>query len=232
MKPPVDFIQDQFLPDENLWPRSHRHQKYNDAAGAAQAAFESAAYAAAAARAAVELCRSESQGKGSDDENKAGRHKTSAIKEAKTAKAETSAGTYGSDAEEGKNAKQKDLLLEERFREKCIKQQRRLSSSSSDSSDEEDNMSWNGQHSARINIKNVLFDESGHEIGRNETGRDGSLARRTLYVGNEQPSRRGNNGHDGSVQSQFAASSEDKHREEYDMLPPAYRRGKEHQFIA
>ncbi|CAL9058316.1 unnamed protein product [Musa banksii] len=215
VKPPVDFIQDQFLPDENLWPRSHSHQKYNDAAGAAQAAFESAAYAAAAARAAVELCRSESQGKGSGDENKAGSHKTSAIKEAKTAKAETSAGAYGSDAEEGKKAKQKDLLREERYREKCIKQQqRRLSSSSSDSSDEEDNMSWNAQHSAGINIKNILFDESGHEIGRNETGRRGSLARRTLYVvGNEQPSLRGNNGHEGSEQRQFAASLEDKHGE-------------------
>ncbi|XP_065027115.1 uncharacterized protein LOC135651171 [Musa acuminata AAA Group] len=228
VKPPVDFIQDQFLPDENLWPRSHSHHKYNDAAGAAQAAFESAAYAAAAARAAVELCRSESQGKGSDDENKAGSHKTSAIKEAKTAKAETSAGAYGSDAEEGTKAKQKDLLREERYREKCFKQRRRLSSSSSDSSDEEDNMSWNAQHSAGINIKNILFDESGHEIGRNETGRRGSLARRTLYVvGNEQPSRRGNNGHEGSEQRQFAASLEDKHGEEYDLLPPAYRRGKE-----
>uniref|UniRef100_A0A804KV46 IST1-like protein n=1 Tax=Musa acuminata subsp. malaccensis TaxID=214687 RepID=A0A804KV46_MUSAM len=227
VKPPVDFIRDQFLPDENLWPRSHSHHKYNDAAGAAQAAFESAAYAAAAARAAVELCRSESQGKGSDDENNAGSHKTSAIKEAKTAKAETSAGAYGSDAEEGTKAKQKDLLREERFREKCIKQQRRISSSSSDSSDEEDNMSWNAQHSTGINIKNILFDESGHEIGRNETGRGGSLARRTLYVGNEQPSRRGNNGHEGSEQRQFAASLEDEHGEEYDLLPPAYRRGKE-----
>ncbi|URE43900.1 DUF292 domain containing protein [Musa troglodytarum] len=227
VKPPVDFTQDQFLPDENLWPSRHSHQKYNDAAGAAQAAFESAAYAAAAARAAVELCRSESRGTGSDDENKAGSHKRSAIKEAKTAKAETSAGTYGSDAEEGKKTKQKDLVREARFREKCIKQQRRPSSSSSDSSDEEDNMSWNGQHSAGINVKNILFDESGHEIGRNETGRHGSLARRTLNDGNEQPSRRGNNGHDGSAQRQFAASLEEEHGEEYDLLPPAYRRGKE-----
>lgn len=40
-----------------------RPQRYMDAASAAQAAFESAAYAAAAARAAVELSRSESQGK-------------------------------------------------------------------------------------------------------------------------------------------------------------------------
>ncbi|RRT55908.1 hypothetical protein B296_00040974 [Ensete ventricosum] len=150
VKPPVDFIQDQLLPDENLWPRSHSHQKYNDAAGAAQAAFESAAYAAAAARAAVELCRSESRGEGSDDENRAGSsHKRSGInKEAETAKAETS--SYGSsDAEGGKQARQKDLLRGERFREKCIKQRRRLSSSSSsDSSDEEDNTSWNVQHSA------------------------------------------------------------------------------------
>ncbi|RZS00273.1 hypothetical protein BHM03_00029947 [Ensete ventricosum] len=150
VKPPVDFIQDQLLPDENLWPRSHSHQKYNDAAGAAQAAFESAAYAAAAARAAVELCRSESRGEGSDDENRAGSsHKRSGInKEAETAKAETS--SYGSsDAEGGKQARQKDLLRGERFREKCIKQRRRLSSSSSsDSGDEEDNTSWNVQHSA------------------------------------------------------------------------------------
>ncbi|KAJ8478617.1 hypothetical protein OPV22_022344 [Ensete ventricosum] len=150
VKPPVDFIQDQLLPDENLWPRSHSHQKYNDAAGAAQAAFESAAYAAAAARAAVELCRSESRGEGSDDENRAGSsHKRSGInKEAETAKAETS--SYGSsDAEGGKQARQKDLLRGERCREKCIKQRRRLSSSSSsDSGDEGDNTSWNVQHSA------------------------------------------------------------------------------------
>lgn len=44
-------------------------QKYKDVADAAQAAFESAAYAAAAARAAVELSRSESHDPPSDHHN-------------------------------------------------------------------------------------------------------------------------------------------------------------------
>ncbi|KAK1313185.1 hypothetical protein QJS10_CPA06g02194 [Acorus calamus] len=45
-----------------------RH-KYKDAVSAARVAFESATFAAAAARVAVELSRSESQGKGLSDEN-------------------------------------------------------------------------------------------------------------------------------------------------------------------
>ncbi|KAK1263803.1 hypothetical protein QJS04_geneDACA011905 [Acorus gramineus] len=45
-----------------------RHN-YKDAVSAARAAFESATFAAAAARVAVELSRSESQGKGLSDEN-------------------------------------------------------------------------------------------------------------------------------------------------------------------
>ncbi|XP_077234579.1 uncharacterized protein LOC143876770 [Tasmannia lanceolata] len=44
-------------------------KKYTDVASAAQAAFESAAYAAEAARAAVKLSRSESLGRGSDDQS-------------------------------------------------------------------------------------------------------------------------------------------------------------------
>ncbi|XP_052195725.1 uncharacterized protein LOC127803504 isoform X2 [Diospyros lotus] len=46
---------------------SIKARKFRDVAHAAQVAFESAAYAAAAARAAVELSRSESQDKGPDD---------------------------------------------------------------------------------------------------------------------------------------------------------------------
>ncbi|KAK6931484.1 Vacuolar protein sorting-associated protein Ist1 [Dillenia turbinata] len=45
----------------NIFSDSFNTKKYRDVADAAQAAFESAAYAAAAARAAVELSRSESQ---------------------------------------------------------------------------------------------------------------------------------------------------------------------------
>lgn len=45
--------------DDKLSDSLEARQKYKDVADAAQAAFESAAYAAAAARAAVELYRSE-----------------------------------------------------------------------------------------------------------------------------------------------------------------------------
>ncbi|OMO80186.1 hypothetical protein CCACVL1_13135 [Corchorus capsularis] len=55
--------------DEKLSESMKARKKYRDVAAAAQEAFESAAYAAAAARAAVELSRTESQDFDSDDEN-------------------------------------------------------------------------------------------------------------------------------------------------------------------
>ncbi|XP_022746211.1 uncharacterized protein LOC111296269 [Durio zibethinus] len=55
--------------DENLSESIKARKKYRDVADAALEAFESAAYAAAAARAAVELSRAESQDFDPDDEN-------------------------------------------------------------------------------------------------------------------------------------------------------------------
>ncbi|KAF7808902.1 IST1-like protein [Senna tora] len=55
--------------DDKLSDSLETRQKYKDVADAAQAAFESAAYAAAAARAAVELSRSESHDPPPDDDD-------------------------------------------------------------------------------------------------------------------------------------------------------------------
>ncbi|XP_058079699.1 uncharacterized protein LOC131227889 [Magnolia sinica] len=60
------------LDQDEQFSGSMKERKYADVASAAQAAFESAAYAAAAARAAVELSRSESQEKGLDDQSSSG----------------------------------------------------------------------------------------------------------------------------------------------------------------
>ncbi|OVA05005.1 protein of unknown function DUF292 [Macleaya cordata] len=62
-----DLIQE--MDPNEQFSGSQRARKYRDVASAAQAAFESAAYAAAAARAAVELSRSESYDKGFDDDD-------------------------------------------------------------------------------------------------------------------------------------------------------------------
>lgn len=137
--PPVNLVQEQLKSDENLSMRAP--QKYEDVASAAKDAFEAAAFAAAAARAAVELCRSESQGRDSDPDNESGgQSRIEEVEEPKAAASVDNSGDqiHGSDSEEEIEAEQHDLLGEDGFKEKFVKQFRRPPSSSSDSNDEED----------------------------------------------------------------------------------------------
>ncbi|CAL9092703.1 uncharacterized protein LOC135614512 [Musa acuminata AAA Group] len=137
--PPVNLVQEQLKSDENLSMRTPH--KYEDVASAAKDAFEAAAFAAAAARAAVELCRSESQGRGSDpDTESGGQSRFEEVEEPKAAASVDNSGDqiHGSDSEEEIEAEQHDLLGEDRFKEKFVKQFRRPPSWSSDSSEEED----------------------------------------------------------------------------------------------
>ncbi|CAL9189671.1 unnamed protein product [Musa hybrid cultivar] len=137
--PPVNLVQEQLKSDENLSMRTPH--KYEDVASAAKDAFEAAAFAAAAARAAVELCRSESQGRGSDpDTESGGQRRFEEVEEPKAAASVDNSGDqiHGSDSEEEIEAEQHDLLGEDRFKEKFVKQFRRPPSWSSDSSEEED----------------------------------------------------------------------------------------------
>ncbi|KAJ8475939.1 hypothetical protein OPV22_019666 [Ensete ventricosum] len=135
--PPVNLVQEQQLEsDENLSMRTPR--KYEDVASAAKDAFEAAAFAAAAARAAVELCRSESQGRGSDpDDESGGRSRTEeVVEEPKAAAGVENSGDQirSSDSEEEIEAGQHDLLGEDGFKEKYVKQFRRPPSSNEEPS--------------------------------------------------------------------------------------------------
>ncbi|CAD5179210.1 unnamed protein product [Musa acuminata subsp. malaccensis] len=199
VSPPTHLNLEQLESDDN--PAFRSHQKYDDVASAAQAAFESAAFAAAAARAAVELCRSESQEKGSADESKAGSQKRSDINgsESKIHHDQNS----GSDSDEGMKAKQDDLLHKERIRERFEMQLQRSSSSISDASDE-DNAGSSEQHSAGFRGKNILFDESD-----NEEEKDRGLGTNLPYASHEELSPAGRIGYVVQAQRQFDASLDD-----------------------
>ncbi|WOL12648.1 hypothetical protein Cni_G21415 [Canna indica] len=124
--PPSNLIEEESNSGKNLSARSH-HRKYEDVATAATDAFEAAAFAAAAARAAVELCRSESQAKGSGDVVDV--HGCQERSEIKTCMAEN----QNCSSETEIKAKQSDLL-----RENFNKHVRGPSSSTSDCSEEEE----------------------------------------------------------------------------------------------
>ncbi|RZR94900.1 hypothetical protein BHM03_00023675 [Ensete ventricosum] len=199
VSPPTHLNLEQLESDDTPAFRSHR--KYDDVASAAQAAFESAAFAAAAARAAVELCRLESQEKGSGDESKAGSQKRSEINGSESVEVENSADcknfekihrdqNSGSDSDEGMKAKQNDLL-------------ERSCSSISDASDE-DNAGSSEQHSAGFRGKNILFDESD-----NEAKKDRGLGRNLSYASHEELSPAGRIGYGVQAQRQFDASLDD-----------------------
>ncbi|XP_065011814.1 uncharacterized protein LOC135640902 isoform X2 [Musa acuminata AAA Group] len=212
VSPPTHLNLEQLESDDN--PAFRSHQKYDDVASAAQAAFESAAFAAAAARAAVELCRSESQEKGSADESKAGSQKRSDINGSESVEIENSADSKnfekihhdqnsGSDSDEGMKAKQDDLLHKERIRERFEMQLQRSSSSISDASDE-DNAGSSEQHSAGFRGKNILFDESD-----NEEEKDRGLGTNLPYASHEELSPAGRIGYVVQAQRQFDASLDD-----------------------
>ncbi|XP_065044336.1 uncharacterized protein LOC135676751 isoform X2 [Musa acuminata AAA Group] len=212
VSPPTHLNLEQLESDDN--PAFRSHQKYDDVASAAQAAFESAAFAAAAARAAVELCRSESQEKGSADESKAGSQKRSDINGSESVEIENSADSKnfekihhdqnsGSDSDEGMKAKQDDLLHKERIRERFEMQLQRSSSSISDVSDE-DNAGSSEQHSAVFRGKNILFDESD-----NEEEKDRGLGTNLPYASHEELSPAGRIGYVVQAQRQFDASLDD-----------------------
>ncbi|CAL9192866.1 uncharacterized protein LOC103988932 isoform X2 [Musa acuminata AAA Group] len=212
VSPPTHLNLEQLESDDN--PAFRSHQKYDDVASAAQAAFESAAFAAAAARAAVELCRSESQEKGSADESKAGSQKRSDINGSESVEIENSADSKnfekihhdqnsGSDSDEGMKAKQDDLLHKERIRERFEMQLQRSSSSISDASDE-DNAGSSEQHSAVFRGKNILFDESD-----NEEEKDRGLGTNLPYASHEELSPAGRIGYVVQAQRQFDASLDD-----------------------
>ncbi|CAL9056007.1 unnamed protein product [Musa banksii] len=212
VSPPTHLNLEQLESDDN--PAFRSHQKYDDVASAAQAAFESAAFAAAAARAAVELCRSESQEKGSADESKAGSQKRSDINGSESVEIENSADSKnfekihhdqnsGSDSDEGMKAKQDDLLHKERIRERFEMQLQRSSSSISDVSDE-DNAGSSEQHSAVFRGKNILFDESD-----NEEEKDRGLGTNLPYASHEELSPAGRIGYVVQAQRQFGASLDD-----------------------
>lgn len=212
VSPPTHLNLEQLESDDN--PAFRSHQKYDDVASAAQAAFESAAFAAAAARAAVELCRSESQEKGSGDESKAGSQKRSDINGSESVEVENSADSKnfekihhdqnsGSDSDEGMKAKQNDLLHKERIRERSEMQLQRSSSSISDASDE-DNAGSSEQHSAGFRGKNILFDESD-----NEEEKDRGLGTNLPYASHEELSPAGRIGYVVQAQRQFDASLDD-----------------------
>ncbi|CAL9095901.1 unnamed protein product [Musa acuminata var. zebrina] len=212
VSPPTHLNLEQLESDDN--PAFRSHQKYDDVASAAQAAFESAAFAAAAARAAVELCRSESQEKGSADESKAGSQKRSDINGSESVEIENSADrknfekihhdqNSGSDSDEGMKAKQDDLLHKERIRERFEMQLQRSSSSISDASDE-DNAGSSEQHSAVFRGKNILFDESD-----NEEEKDRGLGTNLPYASHEELSPAGRIGYVVQAQRQFDASLDD-----------------------
>ncbi|URE13079.1 DUF292 domain containing protein [Musa troglodytarum] len=212
VSPPTHLNLEQLESDDN--PAFRSHQKYDDVASAARAAFESAAFAAAAARAAVELCRSESQEKGSGDESKAGSKKRSEINGSESVEVENSADSEnfekihhdqisGSDSHEGMKAKQNDLLQKERIRERFEMQLQRSSSSISDASDE-DNAGSSEQHSAGFRGKNILFDESD-----NEEDKDRGLGRNLPYASHEELSLAGRIGYGVQTQRQFDATLDD-----------------------
>ncbi|XP_072991093.1 uncharacterized protein [Typha latifolia] len=110
--------------------------EYKDVATAAQAAFESAAYAAAAARVAVELSRSESQGKGSGDQSLR-RSKTEGWKRDQSESFEKThhVQNYKPEAEEGIYVKDKGFLRKALTEKFGTQLQRSSSSSSSDSTE-------------------------------------------------------------------------------------------------
>ncbi|WOL01646.1 hypothetical protein Cni_G10363 [Canna indica] len=220
-------LHEQFGSGENSPVKSHGHQKYKDVAGAAQAAFESAALAAEAARAAVELCRFDSQGKGSDDEDKAGSQRRREVKEFKTNMVESSADSkileefnhdqkQGSDSEETKAKKNDSLRNEVR--------EHGGTPSSSDFSDEEDDMNLSEKLSTGFGGKNTN-DTSDDETKRSK--RVWGLGSVPVYGSNEELTPPGKD--KPSVRVQFDASIEDgsptKHPSSY--LRPPYRRRKE-----
>ncbi|CAL9764076.1 unnamed protein product [Musa acuminata subsp. burmannicoides] len=212
VSPPTHLNLEQLESDDN--PAFRSHQKYDDVASAAQAAFESAAFAAAAARAAVELCRSESQEKGSADESKAGSQKRSDINGSESVEIKNSADSKnfekihhdqnsGSDSDEGMKAKQDDLLHKERIRERFEMQLQRSSFSISDASDE-DNAGSSEQHSAVFRGKNILFDESD-----NEEEKDRGLGTNLPYASHEELVPAGRISYVVQAQRQFDASLDD-----------------------
>lgn len=123
-------------------------KKYRDVAHAAQAAFESAAYAAAAARAAVELSRSE--GHDSDDQNSPGPKRGKLSSRYQSSKTE-----FGSENE--------DITV----RNQAEELKRSASSSSSDSEGggtlEVTPMSLDAIGQASYSGKDIVFDDSDNE---------------------------------------------------------------------
>ncbi|WOL11894.1 hypothetical protein Cni_G20658 [Canna indica] len=224
LEPSSEISEEQPETDKN-------HQHYNDVATAAQAAFESASFAALAARAAVELCRSDqSQDKGSDDdENKSGSQSSSETRNSKTVDVNESGDTrssekkinqdqnyFGSDSDEETKAKQVDFLQKERIREKLLKQMRRSSSSSSSSSDENEggSMVSNVQRSAVYRGKSVLFDESKSMDGSTE--KHGTWYLRSSYSrgdGTINGDKKNSSLHEGTEKMELISQAQGNHVE-------------------
>lgn len=128
--------------DDEMERSTPRRTKYKDVADAAQAAFESAAYAAAAARAAVELSRSES----GDSSHLRPRNVTDPIKP-----------KFDEDIHE-----HIETTTRVKFEKKDSELKRTFSSSSSDSSDDDVKEATRiySADSGKVNQGNVVFDES------------------------------------------------------------------------
>ncbi|KAG1334892.1 IST1-like protein [Cocos nucifera] len=169
--------------DENSTLRAR--QKYKDVASAAQAAYESAAYAAAAARTAVEISRSESQGNDfggpgqSDGERKTGLYEQTRNEDetwtvVRDVEKIHQVQSYSSESEEETPAHNinSTLLQKERIREKFTPWLERSSSSSSSDSTEapfqDKNMASNELSSPGPRGKEILFDKSEMDDGRGD----------------------------------------------------------------
>lgn len=206
-------------------------QEYRDVVSAAQAAFESAAYAAAAARAAVELSRSESQGKGSGDQCKPNGERGTELYQERRGKGETLAGVRNdershpsSESEEEIPAKNYNLLRKERPVEKFTTWLERSSSSSSSDSTEAPlqckSLDSNGLGSPGPKGKEILFDRSDNEK------EDWNLGTKPLPMSSRALSFGGRDGNSIRAHRQYSLASDarlsDKQRVSY--LKPPYRR--------
>ncbi|KAF8389783.1 hypothetical protein HHK36_024302 [Tetracentron sinense] len=194
---------------------SMKSRKYKDVAAAAQAAFESAAYAADAARAAVELSRSESQDKDPDDQSSrtprqrymsdddgSSKSRFRTARDSASGKIENSNGglenihpvnKFSSESEDEEIVKKhKESRSELKRGKNKAKFERSPSSSSSDSAGDETNMSPNVLGQIERLRKEIVYDETGNEQNRIPWSkhRDLDLDRKSSYLTNEFPKTR------------------------------------------
>ena len=191
-----DKAKESLLPDdqidkgEDFSGSMKTRKKYKDVADAAQAAFESAAYAAAAARAAVELSRTESH----DPDDQSSPHRQRRL----VSDGDESKHEAASEKDSGEIEKPDDGLMFEKkvhpienhesesedekihnetqaqqskWKKKEAELKRPMSSSSSDSAEGSFNVNSVSSEVIKLLEKDIVFDDSDDESGSKHTGK-------------------------------------------------------------